>query len=101
MLRNPNVSSQIHYGNEGERVAKILGVTIHFADMQAANDQDLEDALGAVVNERASALLVTPNSFFADRRHQIINFAARHELPAIYSSSGFVIVRVENQITVK
>ena len=58
--------------------------------MQASNDKDLEDALGAVVNERANALLVTPYPFFSDRRHQIINFAARNKLPAIYSSIGFV-----------
>ena len=90
ILRNPNVSTHIPYSKEAERAAKILGVTIQFAEMHANNDKDLEDALGAVVNERANALLVTPNSFFVDRRHQIINFAARNKLPAIYFSSVFV-----------
>ena len=33
---------------------------------------------------------MTPDTFFVDRRQQIINFAARHKLPAIYSSIGFV-----------
>ena len=90
ILRNPNVSSHIPYSKEAERVARILGVSIQFAEMQASNDKDLEDALGAVVNERANALLVTPHPFFVDRRQQIINFAARNKLPAIYFSSGFV-----------
>jgi putative ABC transport system substrate-binding protein len=90
ILRNPNVSTHVLYSKQAERVAKILGVTIQFADMQAATAKNLEDGLGAVVHERVSALLVTPHPFFIDRRQQIINFAARHKLPAIYSSSGFV-----------
>jgi putative tryptophan/tyrosine transport system substrate-binding protein len=90
ILRNPNVSTHIPYSKEAERAAKILGVTIQFAELQAPNDKGLQDALGAVVNMRANALLVTPYPFFVDRRQQIINFVARHKLPAIYSSIGFV-----------
>jgi putative ABC transport system substrate-binding protein len=90
ILRNPSVSTHIDYGKEAERAAKVLGVTIQFAEVSARNDKDLEKALGTVVNERANALLVTPHPFFIDRRQQIINFAAQHKLPAIYGSSGFV-----------
>jgi putative tryptophan/tyrosine transport system substrate-binding protein len=90
ILRNPNISTHVLYSKQAERVAKILGVTIQFADMQAANAKNLEEGLGAVVHERVSALLVTPHPFFIDRRQQIISFAARHKLPAIYSSAGFV-----------
>src|SRR5262249_36621405 len=88
ILRNPNSSMDISYGKEAEREAKGLGVTIRFAE--ARTDKGLEDALGTVVNEGANALLVAPSSFFTDRRHQIINFAARNKLPAIHSSSIFV-----------
>jgi len=90
ILRNPNVSTHTLYSKEAERAARILGVTIQFAEMQANNDKDLEDALGAVVNKRANALLVTPAPFFVDRRQQIINFASRNKLPTIYYSSAFV-----------
>jgi putative ABC transport system substrate-binding protein len=58
--------------------------------MQARSEKGLEDALGGVVHQRVNALLVTPASFFSDRRQQIINFAARHKLPAIYASQNFV-----------
>lgn len=61
IFRNPNVSTHIPYSKEAERAAKLLGVTIQFAEVQARTDKGLEDALGAVVNERANALLVTPN----------------------------------------
>jgi ABC-type uncharacterized transport system substrate-binding protein len=90
ILRNPSVSTHIDYSKEAERAAKVLGVTIQFAEMRAPNDKDLEKALGAVTNERANGLLVTPHPFFIDRRQQIINFTAQHKVPAIYSSSGFV-----------
>jgi putative ABC transport system substrate-binding protein len=90
ILRNPNVSNHIDYSKEAERAAKILGVTIRFAEMQANNDKSLEDALNAVVNERANALLVSPDTFFADRRKRIIDFVARNKLPAIYFGRGFV-----------
>ena len=93
ILRGPGVLTQIAYGKEAGRAAKILGVTIQFAEVQAFNDQDLENALGAVLNKRANALLVAPHPFFhGDRRHrqQIINFAARNKLPAIYSHDSYV-----------
>ena len=91
ILRNPK--THMAYSKEAERAAKILGVTIQFAEVQAFNDKDLEDALGAVLNKRANALLVAPHPFFhGDRRHrqQIINFAARNKLPAIYSHDSYV-----------
>jgi putative ABC transport system substrate-binding protein len=91
VLRNPNISAHILYSKEAENAAKALGVTVQFAEMQARTDKDLEQALGAVINERANALLVTPNPFFVDHRRQIINFAARHKLPAIYFSTVFVV----------
>ena len=90
ILRNPNVSAQISYSREAERAAKSLGVTIQFADVQAQNDKGLEDALNGIMNKRANGLLVTPYSFFADRRHRIIDFTARNKLPTIYFGGGFV-----------
>jgi putative tryptophan/tyrosine transport system substrate-binding protein len=84
ILRNPKVSTHIEYSKEAERAAKSLGVSIQFADMQARNDESLQDALGAVLKERADALLVTPHPFFNDRHLQIVEFAARNKLPGIY-----------------
>jgi putative ABC transport system substrate-binding protein len=90
ILRNPQVSTHIDYGKEAQRAAQVLGVDIQFAEMPARNEKDLADALGTVVKERADALLVTPHPYFIDRRQQIITFTARHKVPAIYSTSGFV-----------
>ena len=89
VLRNPNVSSQIRYSTEANRAAKTFGLTLHFTEMQARNDTDLEDALAAIVKKRANALLLTPYTFFVVHRQQIINFAAQQKLPAIYFASVF------------
>ncbi len=75
------------YSKEVERAAKTLGVTIQFAETK---DKELEEALGVVVQGRANALLIPPSSRFVTRRRQIIDFAARNKLPAIYFSRVFV-----------
>jgi putative ABC transport system substrate-binding protein len=91
ILRNPNYLNHVAYSKEAERAAKILKVKTQFAELRTSNEKDLEDALNGVVKERANALLVTPHPYFVDRRQQIINFAARHKLPAIYFSIVFVV----------
>jgi putative ABC transport system substrate-binding protein len=90
ILRRTNVPTHVTYSKEAERVSKILGITVQFAEVKARNDKALEDALGAVVHERANALLIPPSAFFAARRQQIVDFAARNKLPAIYTSGRFV-----------
>lgn len=90
ILRNPNDLTHIEYSKEAERAAKILGVMIQFAEIRARNENELEIALGAVVKERANALLVTPDPFFADRRRQITNFASCNKLPTVYFATVFV-----------
>jgi putative ABC transport system substrate-binding protein len=39
------------------------------------------------VQNRADALLLSPSGFFANRLVQIVTLAARHAVPAIYTSS--------------
>lgn len=89
ILRNPNNSRHIAYGKEAENAAKTLGVKLRFAEFQAPNDKALDDALRTVVDDRAHGLIVTPHPYFNDRRQQIVEFATRHKLPAIYPSSDF------------
>jgi putative ABC transport system substrate-binding protein len=90
ILRDPNARNAVAYSKEAERVAKTLRVTVQFADVQSSNDKDLENAFGTIVRERAKALLVVASSFFADRRPQIVSFAARNKLPAVYPGSPYV-----------
>jgi putative ABC transport system substrate-binding protein len=90
ILRNANDPTHASYSKEAEKTAKIIGVSIKFAEMQTRNEKTLQNTLDVVVSERANALLVTPDTFFADHRRRIIDFVARNKLPAIYFGSGFV-----------
>ena len=74
ILRNPNDSSHLPYSKEAERAAKILGVTIQFAEMQARSDKGLENALGAVVSERANALLYYSDPRYVLRRSSAADY---------------------------
>jgi len=90
VLRNPNLQNHVAYSKEAERAARTLGVTVQMAEVQGPNDKDLEDAFGAIVQGRANALLPSPWAFFVDRRQQIVNFAAKNRLPAIYPVGRWV-----------
>jgi putative ABC transport system substrate-binding protein len=90
ILRRTNVSTHMAYSKEAERAAKILGITVQFAEVQGNNDKHLEEALTAIVHEHAGALLIPPSGFFASRRRQIVDFATRNNLPAIYHVDIYV-----------
>ena len=88
--RRTNVQTHMAYSKEAERAAKILGITVQFAEVQAPNDKHLEEALAAIVHKHADALLIPLSGFFASRRQQIVDFAARNNLPAIYPVDVYV-----------
>jgi putative ABC transport system substrate-binding protein len=52
--------------------------------LKASADSDFEPAFASAVQQGATALLVSANPFFTDRRSQIVALAARHGLPANY-----------------
>jgi len=88
--RRTAVSPQLAYSREAERAAMMLGVALYFAEVREPSDKHLQEALATIVHEKADALLVPPSGFFAVRRQQIIDFAARNKLPAIYPVDVYV-----------
>jgi putative ABC transport system substrate-binding protein len=58
--------------------------------LKVGSPSDLEAAFASAVRQQADALLVTSNSFFTDRRVEIVALAARHALPAAYAWREFV-----------
>jgi putative tryptophan/tyrosine transport system substrate-binding protein len=57
--------------------------------VQASTDSELETAFAALVQQRAGALVVGAEPFFLSRRAKLIELAARHKLPAIYTLREF------------
>jgi putative ABC transport system substrate-binding protein len=79
----PNEKEQI----EAERsTAGDLGLDLHYARSEA----EIEIAFVAMADQRAEALLVASDPFFGRQRLQIVELAARHNLPAEYSRREFV-----------
>jgi len=64
-----------------------LGQELRF--FYASNESDLDTAFGALVQQRADALLVGNDVFFTNRREQIVALAARHAVPTIYAFRQF------------
>jgi putative tryptophan/tyrosine transport system substrate-binding protein len=54
--------------------------------LDAASGRDIDAAFATIVREKPDALFVAPGTFFATRRVQLAILAARHTLPAIYST---------------
>jgi putative ABC transport system substrate-binding protein len=59
--------------------------------VQASTDNELEDAFNAMVEQHASALLVTADPFYFNQRDRIVALAARYALPALYVGREYAV----------
>jgi putative ABC transport system substrate-binding protein len=57
--------------------------------VQAGTEGELEAAFAMLVQRRASALVVGAEPFFTSHRDKLVELAARHQLPAIYTLREF------------
>jgi putative tryptophan/tyrosine transport system substrate-binding protein len=71
-----------------KEAAQSLGVTLLVHDIQSADD--LPAAFDAGVREGADGLVVTAESIFSIHRADVVQLAARHKLPAIYTGPTWV-----------
>jgi putative tryptophan/tyrosine transport system substrate-binding protein len=55
----------------------------------ASTSRDIDAAFASIVQKRIEALVLTPGPLFNNNRVQLATLAARHALPAIYSSREF------------
>jgi putative tryptophan/tyrosine transport system substrate-binding protein len=70
---------------EAEADAKGLGLRLQF--LGAKGPDDLESAFDAVKRSGVQAVLAHPSTFVSTNRSRIIELAARHRLPVIYSGA--------------
>ena len=74
--------------NEIQTSAQALGLQIQFVEVRSPND--FAGAFQAAVKGRAQALTVAPNPVFTNNRKQILEFAAKNRLSAIYPFKEYV-----------
>jgi putative ABC transport system substrate-binding protein len=89
VLVNPaNVGRDQSTRAELEPAARMLGLQFQFYN--ASTSQEIDTSYAMLMRERPDALFVAADAFFTSRRVQLISLAARHALPAVYSSREFV-----------
>ena len=76
------------FGEQVRAAATKAGITL--AIRQLDKPEVLASALAALLRERPQLLIVQYSTHANNHRKEIIEFAARHRLPAIYGSRSFV-----------
>jgi putative ABC transport system substrate-binding protein len=71
-----------------EAAAKALGIKLQSLEVRSLDD--FESAFARAKKERAQALITTPGPLVATQQRQVLDFAAKNRLPAMYSNSEFV-----------
>ena len=69
---------------ETEIAAQTLGVQLQV--LEARSPEDFDTAFSAMVTNRASALIVFPSPMFYVAQRRLVDLAAKHRLPTIYTS---------------
>ena len=88
VLVNPKSPEMAPQLQEVEAAAKVVGQPLYF--VKASADADFDSAFAAVVERRASALIVSNDPFFTSSRERIVALAAKHRLPAIYDRREYI-----------
>lgn len=87
-LVNPNDPNFAPDTKDAQEAADSLGHKLVL--VKASITGDFEPAFQVLAQQRAGALLVQAEPFFADQRTNIAALAARHRLPAVYGLREFV-----------
>jgi putative tryptophan/tyrosine transport system substrate-binding protein len=77
---SPNPSSELRW-REMQKAALTLGVKVQ--SLRASTERDVDAAFARLVEQRAGALIIAPDTFLTSRRDQILALAARHALPVM------------------
>ena len=83
VLVNPSSPNAETVSKDVQAAAHALGLQLYIVN--ASTERDIDTAFATIVQRGAGALLVGNDTFFTDRRDQLVALAARHALPALYS----------------
>jgi putative tryptophan/tyrosine transport system substrate-binding protein len=83
LLVNPKFPATERAMRDVTAAASAIGLQVDV--VQASDSREIESVFRTLVHNKADALLVGPDAFFASRRLQLAILAARHALPAVYN----------------
>src|SRR5262249_15386647 len=83
LLVNPKSLTTERAIRDVTAAASAIGLQVDI--VQASDSREIESAFGTLVHNKADALVVGPDPFFASRRLQLAILAARHVLPVVYN----------------
>ena len=70
-----------------EPAARAMGIQIKL--LRASTSREIDVAFASIASERPDALFIGNDAFFNSRRVQLVQLAAHHRLPAIYSGREY------------
>jgi putative tryptophan/tyrosine transport system substrate-binding protein len=87
VLANPKSAPTDYALQDMQAAAAAVGQRLSV--LRASNNQEIGAAFLAMVQRRAPALVIVTDPLFTSRRVQLVTLAARHAIPAIYTSREF------------
>jgi putative tryptophan/tyrosine transport system substrate-binding protein len=91
VLWNPGNAATVLNWEETQAAGRSLGLKLLSVEVRTRDD--FPTAFTAIARERPDALAVILDSLVADHRHEIVEFAAKNRLPAIYPAMRFAEAR--------
>jgi putative ABC transport system substrate-binding protein len=73
---------------EAQAAAQVLGVRLTV--LSAVTENDLDEVFVSLAQQRAHALFVSADPFFASKREHLVALAAQHAIPTSYEFREFV-----------
>src|SRR5262252_2326352 len=88
-LENPNNPVSELMTRDVLAAAPVLGLKVQI--LKASNDREIDAAFASLVQARTGALLVGGDAFLNSRIERLIELAARHAIPTMYSYREFAV----------
>ena len=87
VLENPTSPTAEPFSRALQPAARALGLQLHV--LHASTDRDFDTVFATLVQLRAGALVISPDTFFNTRSEQLAALALQHAVPAIYQYRPF------------
>jgi putative ABC transport system substrate-binding protein len=89
MLVNPNNVNAAPDISDVQAAAAVMGIQVRV--LNASSEQEIDAVFESVAQSKAGALLVNPDPFFLEHRHQLVALAARYRIPTVYYAREYAV----------